>query len=157
MFFGKLILINFILNGKFQIHNVRKSKQSRWSISWYGSIEFSYGSIPYCGAFFRYFVCFDMQSHVHFVSRYSGVATIFPRGRPTFMGPQGNPYQKLKTHRVWFTMFWEGVQNHEQEKKITKNIRLRRPIIDLRGPNSCFRGLKHERTHKAWAEWVNKG
>ena len=50
----------------------------------------------------------------------SGVARIFPRGRPTFMGPQGNPYQKLEAHRIWFTIFWEGAQNHEQGKKIKK-------------------------------------
>ena len=63
------------------------------------------------------------------------------------MGYKGNPYQKLKTHRIWFTIFWEGAQNHEQEKiKIKiKNIRLRGPILDLRGPNSCFRAPKSMR------------
>ena len=46
----------------------------------------------------------------------SGVARISQGGGQLSRGPQGNPYQKLKTHRIWFTIFWEGAQNHEQEK-----------------------------------------
>ena len=73
------------------------------------------------------------------------------------MGPQGNPYQKLETHRIWFTIFWEGPKITDKKKKqITKisdlgaHLRPERVQFVLQGPQ------KHERTHPR-AEWVNKG
>ena len=46
----------------------------------------------------------------------NGVARIFPRGRPSFMGPQGNPYQTLKTHRIRSTIFGEGPKITNKKK-----------------------------------------
>ena len=65
------------------------------------------------------------------------------------MGVQGNPYQKLKTHRIWPTVFWEGskITNKNLKKitKITKNTDLGPPTLELRGPNSSFRAPKSMR------------
>ena len=65
-------------------------------------------------------------STIHFnADLCSGVARIFQRGWPTFIVAPGYPYQKLKTLRIWSTVFLGGAQNLEQEEKIS----------DLRGPS----------------------
>ena len=43
----------------------------------------------------------------------SGVSRISSRRGPNFLGRgggAGTPFQKLKTHRIWFTIFWVGPQ-----------------------------------------------
>ena len=79
-------------------------------------------------------------------SRGSGVARIFPR-RATFIGPR-HYYQKLKTHRIWPTIFLGGSQNHKQEKVKTNNSKIM-PDLGTHprpgGPHSCFRTPKSMR------------
>ena len=70
MFFGKIIFINFILNAKFQVHNFRKFKQFHDEVfPDVVAFNFHMEAFPIVALLFQYFVCFDMQSHVHFVSR----------------------------------------------------------------------------------------
>ena len=68
MFFGKIIFINFILNAKFQVHNFRKFKQFHDEVfPDMVALNFHMEAFPIVALLFQYFVCFDMQSHVHFV------------------------------------------------------------------------------------------
>ena len=47
-------------------------------------------------------------------SRFSGIQgrenNFEVGGRQTSSGVQGNPYPKLKTPWIWFTIFWEGLK-----------------------------------------------
>ena len=69
-------------------------------------------------------------STIHFnADLCSGVARIFQRGWPTFMGAPRKPLTKIENSSDLVHYFLRGAQNHEQEEK---NIRLRGPILDLR-------------------------
>ena len=53
-----------------QLHNFRKSKQFHDEVfPDMVALNFHMEAFPIVALLFRYFVCFDMQSHVHFVSR----------------------------------------------------------------------------------------
>ena len=65
MFFGKIILKICILNGKFQVHIFRKSKQFHDEVfPDMVALNFHMEAFPIVALLFRYFVCFDMQLHV---------------------------------------------------------------------------------------------
>ena len=57
-----------------------------------------------------------------FCLQLSGVARISPRGEANYHGgPKVTPYQKVKTHRILSTIFWEGPKITNKKKIKIKN------------------------------------
>ena len=58
----------------------------------------------------------------------------------TSPGVKGNPYPKLKTPRIWSTIFWEGARIHVQKQTKIKMNDIDSPKLGGRRPHSFLIG-----------------